>query len=158
MANKKSKKASSSSRIPHDKLPTIKPELVTPSQLVTFYPHQITTVNSPNKPSSSRMVSLGKPVQSPSFAKTLTRDYDPFNKQIVPSTPVAPIKSRKFKLSPFISLYDEKLFHIEFIHKNVSNPLSLIRYFFPAHPTDGAQQHFLPSDQYKTIQYYQNIL
>jgi peptide methionine sulfoxide reductase MsrA len=104
------------------------------------------------------MVSLGKPVQSPSFAKTLSRDYDPFNKQIVPSAPVAPIKTRKSKLSPFISLYDEKLFHIEFIHKNITNPLLLIKYYFPAHPTDGAQQHFNPNDQYKTIQYYQNIL
>ena len=153
MADKKSKKASSN-RIPPDKLPTIKPGLVTPSQFVKFDPHQITPVNSPEKTSSSRMISLDKPVQSPSFAKTLTSDYNPFNKHIVASTPAAPIKSRNAKTSPFLSLYDEKLFHIEFIHKNITNPLSLIKYYFPTHPTDGAQQHFNPLDQYKTIPFY----
>ena len=159
MAGKNSKKAATSSnKVPPNKLPEIKPELVTPSQPVRYDPHQISPANSPNKPSSFRMVSLGKPVQSPFFAKTLSRDYDPFNKQIVPSTLVAPIKTRKSKLSPFISLYDEKLFHIEFIHKNIINPLLLIKYYFLAHLTDGAQQHFNPNDQYKTIQYYQNIL
>ena len=90
MADKKSKKASSSSRISPNKLPTVKSELVTLSQLVKFDHHQITTVNSPNKLSSSRMVSLGKPAQSTSFAKALTSPNDPFNKHIVPSTPAAP--------------------------------------------------------------------
>ena len=157
MADKKPKKASSS-RIPLDKLLTVKPELVTPSQLVKFDSHQITTGNSPDKPSSSRIVSLGKLVQNSSFAKALTSDYDPFNKHIVPSTPAAPIKSRKIKTSHFFSLYDEKKFHIEFIHKNITNPLSLIKYYFFTHPTDGAQQHLNPPDLYKTIQFYQNIL
>uniref|UniRef100_A0A2N9G9K2 Reverse transcriptase/retrotransposon-derived protein RNase H-like domain-containing protein n=1 Tax=Fagus sylvatica TaxID=28930 RepID=A0A2N9G9K2_FAGSY len=56
---------------------------VTPSQFVTYDPHQITPVNSTVKTSSSRMVSLGKPVrQSPSFAKALTSDYDPFAKAL----------------------------------------------------------------------------
>jgi hypothetical protein len=109
MADKKSKKAFSS-RIPLDKLPNVKLELITPSQLVKFDPHQITLVNSPDKPSFSRIVSLGKPVQSPSFAKALSSDYDPFAKQIVASTPVAPIKSKYAKTSPFLPLYDEKLF------------------------------------------------
>ena len=68
MADKKPKKASSS-RIPLDKLLTVKPELVTPSQLVKFDPHQITLVISPDKLSSPRMVFLGKPVQSPSLLK-----------------------------------------------------------------------------------------
>jgi hypothetical protein len=104
------------------------------------------------------MVFLGKPIQSPSFAKALTNDYDSFNKHIVVSTLAAPIKSKHAKTSPFLSLYDEKLLHIEFIHKNITNPLSLIKYYFPTHPTDGAQQHFIPHDQYKTIQFYQNIL
>ena len=157
MADKKPKKASSS-RIPLDKLLTVKPELVTPSQLVKFDPHQITTVNFPDKPSSSKMVSLGKPAQSTSFAKALTSSYDPFNKHIVPSTPVAPIKTKNAKTSPFHPLYDEKLFHIEFIHRSITNPLHLIRAYFPTHPSDGAQQHFSPTDQNKTIQYYQNIL
>ena len=95
---------------------------------------------------------------SPSFAKALTNDYDSFNKHIVVSTLATPIKSKHAKTSPFLSLYDEKLLHIEFIHKNITNPLSLIKYYFPTHPTDGAQQHFIPHDQYKTIQFYQNIL
>jgi hypothetical protein len=158
MADKKSKK-SSSSRIPPDKLPSVKPELVTLSQLVKFDPHQITLVNSPDKPSSSKMVSLGKPVQqSQSFAKALTSDYDPFAKQIVASTPAAPVKTKYAKVSPFLPLYDEKLLHIEFHHKNITNPLTLIKYYYPTNPHDGAQQHFYPPDQNKTIQYYQNIL
>jgi hypothetical protein len=103
MADKKSKKASFSS-IPPNKLPSVKPELVTCSQLVKFDPHQITPVNSPDKPSSSRMVSLGKPVQSLSFAKALTSDYDPFAKQKVASTPAAPFKT-KYAKSPISSLY-----------------------------------------------------
>ena len=109
-----------------------------PSQLVKFDPHQITPVISPNKPLSSRMVSLGKLVQSPSFAKVLTSDYDPFTKHMVVLTLAAPIKSKHAKTSIFLSLYDEKLFHIEFIHKNITNPVSLIKYYFPTHPTDGA--------------------
>ena len=56
------------------------------------------------------MVSLDKPVQIPSFAKALSSDYDPFAKQIVASTSVAPIKSKYAKTSPFLPLYDEKLF------------------------------------------------
>jgi hypothetical protein len=158
MADKKSKKASSSSRISPNKLPSVKPKLVTPSQLVKFDHHQITTVNSPNKASSSRMVSLGKPTQSTSFAKALTSPYDPFNKHIVPSTPAAPIKTKNARTSPFHPLYDEKLFHIEFIHRSITNPLHLIGAYFPTHPSDGAQQHFSPTDPNKTIQYYQNIL
>jgi hypothetical protein len=158
MADKKSKNPSSN-RIPPNKLHTVKPELVTPSQLVKFDPHQITHVNSPDKPSSSRMVSLGKPVQqSPSFAKALTSDYDPFAKQIVASTPTTHVKSKYAKTSHFLPLYDEKLLHIEFLHRNITNPLTLIKYYYPTNPHDGTQQHFAPPDQYKTIQFYQNIL
>jgi hypothetical protein len=159
MAGKNSKKATSSSRIPPNKLPDVKPELVTPSQLVKYDPHQITQINSPDKPSSSRMVPLGKPVQSTSFAKALSSDYDPFNKKLVPATPAAPIKSRNAKtVSPYVPLYAEKLFYIEFFHRGITNPLSLIKGYFPIHPTDGIQQHFSPSDPYKTIHFYQNIL
>ena len=62
MADKKSQKPSSS-RNPPIKKPTIKTELITPSQLVSYDPHQITPVNSPIKTtSSSRMVSFGKPI------------------------------------------------------------------------------------------------
>ena len=101
------------------------------------------------------MVSLSKPVQpSPSFAKTLTSDYDPFAKQTVGPTPTAPIKSKYTKTSYFFSLYDEKLFHIEFLHKNITNPLTLIKYYYPTNSHDGTQQHFAPPDQYKTIQFY----
>ncbi len=93
MVGKNSKKAAScTSKVPPNKLPEIKPELVTPSQLVKYDSHQISPVNSPNKPSSSRMVSIGKPAQSSSFAKALTESYDPFNKKIVLATPVAPAK------------------------------------------------------------------
>jgi hypothetical protein len=99
------------------------------------------------------MVFLGKPVQSPSFAKALTNDYDSFNKHIVVSTLAAPIKSKHAKTSSFLSLYDEKLLHIEFIHKNITNPLSLIKYYFPTHPTDGAQQHFIPMTNIKPFSF-----
>ena len=161
MAGKNSKKAASStSKVPPNKLPEIKPELVTPSQLVKYDPHQISLVNSPNKPSSSRMVSLGKLTQSSSFAKALTESYDPFNKKIVPGTPAAPAKRRNNKkaFSPFHLLYAEKLFHIEFINRGIDNPLHLIGAYFPPHPTDGIQQHFCPFVPYKTLHYYQNIL
>ena len=158
MADKKSKNPSSN-KIPPNKLHTVKPELVTPSQLVKFDPHQITHVNSPDKPSSSRMLSLSKPVQqSPSFAKALTSNYDPFAKQIVASTPTTHVKSKYAKTSPFLPLYDEKLLHIEFLHRNITDPLTLIKYYYPTNPHDGTQQHFAPPDQYKTIQFYQNIL
>ena len=112
MAGKNSKKAATSSnRVPPNKLPDIKLELVTPSQLVKYDPHQITHTNFPNKPSSSRMISLGKPAQSSSFAKALTSDYDPFNKKIVSATPAAPIKSKSAKtVSPYVPLYGVKLF------------------------------------------------
>jgi hypothetical protein len=150
MAGKNSKKATSSSRIPPNKLPDIKPELVTPSQLVKYDPHQITQINSPDKSSSFRMVPLGKPVQSTSFAKALSSDYDPFNKKLVPTTPAAPIKSRNAKtVSPYLSLYAEKLFYIEFFHRGITNPLSLIKGYFPIHPTDGVQQHFSPLNHIK---------
>jgi hypothetical protein len=160
MAGKNSKKAATSSnRVPPNKLPDIKLELVTPSQLVKYDPHQITHTNSPNKPSSSRMISLGKPAQSSSFAKSLTSDYDPFNKKIVLATPAAPIKSKSAKtVSPYVPLYGVKLFYIEFIHRSLTNPLHLISAYYPLHPSDGVQQHFSPSDPGKTIHYYQNIL
>jgi hypothetical protein len=150
MADKKSKKASSS-KIPPDKFPSVKPELVTPSQLVKFDPHQITHVNSLDKLSSSRMVSLGKPIQSPSFAKALASDYDHFAKQIVASIPATPVKTRYAKTSPFLPLYDKKLFHVKFLHKNITNPLTLIKYYYLTNPHNGLQQHFAPPDQYKTI-------
>ena len=88
------------------------------------------------------MVSLGKPVQSSSsFAKALVESYDPYNKKIVPATPAAPVKSRKAKaVSPYLPLYVEKLFYIEFFHRGiVDNPLSLIGAYSPVHPTDGIQ-------------------
>jgi hypothetical protein len=120
IAGKNSKKAASSTRkVPPNKLPEIKPKLVTPSQLVRYDPNQISPANSPNKPSSSRMVSLGKPAQSStSFAKALTESYDSFNKKIVPASPAAPIKHRNNKkaVSPHHLLFAEKLFPIEFEH------------------------------------------
>ena len=77
----------------------------------------------------------------------------------VPATPVAPIKSRTAKtVSPYLHLYAEKLFYIEFFHRGINKPLSLIKCYFPVHPTDGTQQHFSPSETHKTLQFYQNIL
>jgi hypothetical protein len=105
------------------------------------------------------MVSLGKPVQqNPSFARAITSDYDPFAKQVTVPPPTAPTKSQYIKTFPYLPLYDHKLLHIEFHHRNISNPLTLIKYYYLTNPSDGAQQHFAPPDQYKTIQYYQNIL
>ena len=159
MAGKNAKKATStSSKIPPNKLPKIKPELVTPSQLVRYNPQQ---ASSQNNLSSSRMVSLGKPVQSSfSFAKALLEPYDPFNKKIGPATPAAPIKQRNNKkaVSPYFLLFEEKLFPIKFEHRRIEDPLLLIKSYFPLHPTDGVQQHYCPSIPYKTIQFYQNIL
>jgi hypothetical protein len=135
MACKNSKKAATS-KVPPNKLPEIKPELVTPSQLVRYDLNQA----SPNKPSSSRMVSLRKPAESStSFAKTLTESYDPFNKKIVLTTPAAPIKHRNNKkaVSPHHLLFAEKLFPIEFEHQRIEDPLHLIKSYFPPHPTDG---------------------
>jgi hypothetical protein len=154
MAGKNSKKAATSSnKVPPNKLPEIKPELVTPSQLVRYDPHQISPANSPNKPSSFRMVSLGKPAQSTSFAKALSESYDPFNKKIVPTILAAPVKHRNNKkvVSPLHLVY-------VFIHRGIDNPLHLIGAYFPPYPTDGIQQHFCPSVPYKTLHYYQNIL
>ena len=62
MADKKSQKPSSSKNL-NVKKPHVQPELLTPSQLVAYDPHQITPVNSSIKPSSSGIVPLGKPVQ-----------------------------------------------------------------------------------------------
>jgi hypothetical protein len=157
MASKNAKKATSS-KISPNKLSEIKPEPITPSQLVRYNPQQ---ASSQNNPSSSRMVSLGKPVQSSSsFAKALTESYNPFNKKIVPATPAAPIKTRNNKkaVSPFHLLYANQLFPIELMHKEINNPLHLIKSYFPPHPSDGVQQHYCPSIPYKTVQYYQNIL
>jgi hypothetical protein len=137
MAGKNSKKAATSSnRVPPNKLPDIKPELVTPSQLVKYNPHQITQIKSPDKPSSSKMVSLSKPAQSSSFAKALTSPYDPFNKHILPATPAAPIKSKNAKtISPYLHLYAEKLFYIEFFHRAIDKPFFLNKRLFscPSH-------------------------
>ena len=162
MAGKNPKRggSSSSSKIPSHKLQDIKPKLPTLSQLVRYDPLQSSPVNSPNKTQSSQMVSLGKPVQSTSFARALTSSYDPFNKKVVPTTPAAPIKAKNNKkaVSPHHLLFSEKLFYIEFFHSRISNPLNLIKHYFPPHPTDGVQQHFLPLPPYKTVQFYQNIL
>jgi hypothetical protein len=161
MAGKNSKKAAISSKVPPNKLLEIKPELVTPSQLVRYDPNQISPANSPNKPSSSRMVSLGKPTQSStSFAKAFTKSYDPFNKKIVPASPIVPIKhiNNKKAVSPHHLFFAEKLFPIEFEHRRIKDPLHLIKSYFPPHPTDGVQQHYCPSVPYKTIHFYQNIL
>jgi hypothetical protein len=157
MADKKSQKPSSSKNPPVKK-PTIKNELVTPSQFVTYDPHQITPVNSPIKTSSSRMVSLGKPVrQSTSFAKALTSDYDPFVKQVVVPPPAAPTQTPYVKPSPYFPLSDHKFLHIEFHNQFITNPLTLIKYYYPTNPENGAQLHFAPSDPQKTLHYYQNI-
>jgi hypothetical protein len=94
MVGKNAKKATSSKILPN-KLPEIKPKLVTPSQLVRYDPQQ---ASPKNNSSSSWMVSLRKPAQSScsSFAKAFTESYDSFNKKIIP-TPAAPIKHRNNK-------------------------------------------------------------
>jgi hypothetical protein len=90
MADKKSQEPSSSKNSTPVKKstasvknePPFSPGLIIPSQLVFYDPHQITPVHSPIKTSTSRMVSLGKPIQqSQSFARALTSDYDPFAKR-----------------------------------------------------------------------------
>jgi hypothetical protein len=165
MADKKSPKPSSSRNPNPAKNSIVKNEqqfslgLVTPRQLATYDPHQITPVNSLIKTSSSRMVSLGKPIQqSPFFAKALTSDYDPFAKKVDVPPPTTPTQTQYIKTSPYFPLYSHKLFHIEFHNRKITNPLTLIKYFYPTNPDDGAQLHFAPSDPQKTLHYYQNIL
>ena len=81
------------------------------------------------------------------------------NKKLVSATPAAPTKSRNAKtVSPYLPLYVEKLFYIEFFCRGITNPLSLIKGYFLVHPTDGVQQHFSPSEPHKTLHFYQNIL
>ena len=130
MADKKSQKPSSS-RNPNPvkkpltfvkNEPPFCPGLVTPSQLVTYDPHQVTPVNSPAKPSTSRMTSLGKPIQQGlSFARALSNDYDHFAKKKAPPAPTKYVKS-----SPYFPIYSYKLLHVEFHHRNITNPLTLI--------------------------------
>jgi hypothetical protein len=130
------------------------PGLVTPSQLVIYDPHQITPVNSPIKSSTSRMTSFGKPIQqSLSFARALTNDYDPFAKKKALPAPTKYVKS-----SPYFPLYSHKLFYIEFHHQNISNPLTLTKYYYPTNPANGAQLYFAPPDPQKTLEFYQDIL
>ena len=52
----------------------------------------------------------------------------------------------------------QKLFPIEFHHRNISNPLTLIKYYYPTNSADGAQLHFAPSHPQKTLEFYQDIL
>ncbi len=100
------------------------------------------------------MTSLGKPIQqSQSFARALTNDYDPFAKKKALPAPTQYVKS-----SPYFPIYSHKLFHIEFLHRNIYNPLTLIKYYYPTNPADGAQLHFAPSDPQKTLEFYQDIL
>jgi hypothetical protein len=76
--------------------------------------NQISPANSPNKPSSSRMVSLGKPAQSStSFAKALTESYDPFNKKIVPATQQPQLNTETTKKLFLLTIYSSQ--------KNFSN-------------------------------------
>jgi hypothetical protein len=165
MTDKKSQKPSfSKNSIPIKKStasvknePPFSPGLVTPSQLVPYDPYQITPIHSPIKAFTSRMVSLGKPVQqSQSFARALTSDYDPFAKKKALQAPTT--QTQYVKSSPYLPIYSHKLFHIEFHHRNISNPLTLIKYYYPTNPANGAQLHFTPSDLQKTLQFYQDIL
>ena len=98
MADKKSQKPSSSRNSNPIKNPItsvkseqpFSPGIVTPSQLVIYDPHQITPV----KTSTSKMTSLGKPIQqSQSFARALTNDYDPFAKKKALLAPTQYVKS-----------------------------------------------------------------
>jgi hypothetical protein len=156
MADKKTQKPSSNrnsnpvkkSLTPIKNEPPFCPGLVNPSQLVTYDPHQITPV----KP--SRMTSLGKPIQqSPSFARALANDYDLFAKKKALPAPTKYVKS-----SPYLLIYSHKLFHIEFYHQNISNPFTLIKYYYLTNPADGAQLHFALSHPQKTLEFYQDIL
>jgi hypothetical protein len=153
MADKKSQKPSSSKKSTPIKKsttsvknePPFSPGLVTPSQLVSYDSHQITPVHSPIKTSTSRMVSLGKPIQqSQSFARALTSDYDPFAKK-----KALPAQTQYVKSSPYLPIYSHKLFHIEFHHRNISNPFTLIKYNYLTNLADGAQLHFTPFDHKK---------
>uniref|UniRef100_A0A2N9G049 Uncharacterized protein n=1 Tax=Fagus sylvatica TaxID=28930 RepID=A0A2N9G049_FAGSY len=77
MADKKSQKPSSS-RNPPVKKPTVKPELVTPSQLVTYDPHSGTPINSPVKTSSFRMVAVPPPTAPTKSQYAKPSPYFPF--------------------------------------------------------------------------------
>ena len=150
MADKKPQKQPSNKPIKNDK-----PEppfdlfqgLVTPSQLIPYNPHQVTTV----KPTSSKMTSLGKPVsqQGSSFSSALVSDYDPFAKKRLP-----PVSSNFVKppSTPYFPTYAQKLFHVEHHHRHLTNPLQLIKANFPTN------LHFAPSEPEKNLDYYSEIL
>jgi hypothetical protein len=122
MAGKNAKKATStSSKIPPNKLPEIKPELVTPSQLVRYNPQQASSQNNPS--SSSRMVSLGKPIQrSSSFAKAMVPNLMTCSIKrlfLLPQQPQLNKETIK-KLFPLISFSSKKnSFQIEFEHRRI---------------------------------------
>ena len=139
MADKKPRKPSESKSSK-----STKPELVTPSQLVKYDPHQVTPINS-----SSRMTPLGNPNTNPTFSSALVNDYNPFARRS------NPLVSSNFIQHPPSTPYFHRytnLFYIKQHHKNLTNPLGLVKTIFPTN------LHFSPSESNKNLDYYTYII
>ncbi|KAI5338515.1 hypothetical protein L3X38_017786 [Prunus dulcis] len=111
-------------------------------------------------PIANRFTSLGTPIGStvgpirPNYQSALVSDYDPF--AIVP--PVAPIaqtsqSSTQFrKSSPYFPKDKVNLFIIEPLYEGISDPITIIRSYFPPN------SHFFPPAPYKDLKFYRDIL
>ncbi|KAI5327705.1 hypothetical protein L3X38_027101 [Prunus dulcis] len=111
-------------------------------------------------PIANRFTSLGTPIGStvgpirPNYQSALVSDYDPF--AIVP--PVAPIaqtsqSSTQFrKSSPYFPKDKVNLFIIEPLYDGISDPVTIVRSYFPPN------SHFLPPAPYKDLKFYRDIL
>ncbi|KAI5333697.1 hypothetical protein L3X38_023829 [Prunus dulcis] len=114
----------------------------------------------PQSQLQTNFTSLGTPIGStvgpirPNYQSALVSDYDPF--AIVP--PVAPVaqssqSSTQFKKSsPYLPKDKTNLFIIEPLYDGISDPITIIRSYFPPN------SHFLPPAPYKDLKFYRDIL
>jgi hypothetical protein len=144
MANKNPQKPSQSKSNK-----TISPEQitpVTPSQLITYDPHQVTSVKS-----SFRTIPLGNP-SKPSFYSTLISDYDPFAPKVKHLTTASKNKNKYKETTPYFHRYTSLLFYIEHHHRHHNNPVQL------ADANFSSNLHFTTVHPAKTLAYYSDIL
>ncbi|CAL2277302.1 unnamed protein product [Prunus armeniaca] len=117
-----------------------------PSQLVPFpgcSPIQV----------SNRFSSLGATVGQirPNCQSALVASYDPF--QIIPPVAQSSQSSTPLpKSSPYVPKDKSHLFIIEPIYDGISDPITIVKSYFPPNC------HFLPSSPYKNLSFYRDIL